>query len=85
MEIEIDKKKISFLDVTFINAGGKLMFDLYRKPSCSGRYLNYYSHPINHKKGVIFDLTDKIMTLSDPQFYEKNFKEIIALLLDNGY
>jgi len=85
MEIEIDKK-VSFLDVTFINAGDKLMFDLYRKPFCSRRYLNYHSHySINHKKGVIFGLTDKIMTLSHPQFHEKNFKETITLLLDNGY
>jgi len=68
METERDKK-ISFLDVTLIN-GGKLIFDLYRKPSFSGKYLNYHSHhPINHKKDVIFGLIDKIINLSHSQFH----------------
>jgi len=49
------------------------------------RYIYHSHHPINHKKSLIFGLTDKIMTLSHPQFHEKNFKEIIALLLDNEY
>jgi len=43
MEIERDKK-VSFLDLTFINDDGKLIFDLSRKPTFSERYLNYYSH-----------------------------------------
>jgi len=52
----------------------------------SGRYLNYYSHhPLNHKKGVIFGLTDKIINLSHPKFHQKNFTESINLLLNNGY
>jgi len=85
MEIERDKK-IFFLDLTFINDDGKLIFDLFRKPTFSGRYLNYYSHhPLNHKKRVIFGLTDKIIHLSYPRFQQKNFIEYISLLLKNGY
>jgi len=73
MEIERDNK-ISFLDLIFINDEGKLIFDLFRKPTFSGRYLNYYSHhPIAHKKGVIFGLTDKILNLSHPRFQQKKF------------
>jgi len=54
IEIERDRR-ISFLDLTFINKNGKLIFDIFHKPTFSGRYLSYYSHhPVNHKKGVIF-------------------------------
>jgi len=85
MEIERDKK-IAFLDLTFINDNGKLIFDLYKKPTFSGRYLNYHSHhPLIHKKGLIFGLTDKIINLSHPKFHQKNFTESINLLLNNGY
>jgi len=42
-------------------------------------------HPLNHKKGVIYGLTDKIINLSHPTFQEKNFTDSIKLLLDNGY
>jgi len=85
MEIERDKK-VSFLDLTFINDDGKLIFDLFRKPTFSERYLNYYSHHLlNHKKGVIFGLTDKIINFSHPRFRQKNFIESINLLLKNEY
>jgi len=76
MEIEKDNK-ISFLDLTFINDEGTIIFDLYKKPTFSGRYLNYRSHhPLNHKKGIIYGLTDKIINLSHPRFHEKNFTDI---------
>jgi len=83
MEIERDKK-ISFLDLTFIKDDRTIIFDLYKKPTFLGRYLNYQSHhPLNHKEGVIFGLTDKIIDLSHPRFHVKNFS--INLLLKNGY
>jgi len=46
--------RISFLDVTLIVENRTIIFDLYKKPTNSGRYLNFYSnHPMTHKKGVI--------------------------------
>jgi len=85
MEIESDKK-ISFLDLTFINEDGKLIFDLFKKPTFSGRFLNFYSnHPLSHKKGVIYGLTDKILKVSHPKFQQKNLIDCILLLLKNGY
>jgi len=85
IETEIDKR-ISFLDLTFINKDGKLIFDIFHKPTFSGRYLSYYSHhPVNHKKGVIFGMTDKIIKLSHPSYHQKNLTETINLLLKNGY
>jgi len=67
----------------------KLIYKFLKNYKFSGRYLNYYSHhPTNHKKGVIFGLTDKIINLSHPRFpseiHQKNFIECIHLLLKNG-
>jgi len=85
--MEVEKNdNISFLDLNFINDDGKLIFDLFKKPTFSGRYLSFYSHhPLNHKRGVIFGLTDKILNISHPKFQQKNFIECIKLLLINGY
>jgi len=85
LEIERDNR-ISFLDLSFINDDGRLIFDIFHKPTFSDRYLSYYSHhPINHKKGVIFGMSDKIIKLSHPRYHHKNFIETINLLLRNGY
>jgi len=62
------------------------MFDLYRKLTNSGRYLNFFSnHPIEHKKGVVMNLFDRTLWLSHPNFQEKNMVETINILINNGY
>jgi len=51
--------RISFLDVTLIVENRIIIFDLYKKPTNSGRYLNFHSnHLMTHKKGVITSLFD---------------------------
>jgi len=35
---------LNFLDVTIINDKGKLEFNWYKKPTFSGRTLNFLSH-----------------------------------------
>ncbi|KAG5319554.1 CCD39 protein, partial [Pseudoatta argentina] len=36
---------------------GRIIFDIYKKPTNSGRYLNYFSnHPLVHKRGVIIGI-----------------------------
>ncbi|KYM98511.1 hypothetical protein ALC62_10773 [Cyphomyrmex costatus] len=60
--------------------------DLYRKPTFSGRFLNFLSnHPISQKRGVIYSLVDRAFLLSDVVFHEKNLILIINILLDNDY
>ena len=45
---------INFLDITVSN-NNRSIFDWYRKPMFSGRFLNFYSnHPLTQKKGTIF-------------------------------
>jgi len=85
MEISTDNR-INFLDVTLIIENGVIMFDHYKKPTNSGRYLNFMSnHPLEHKRGVIFYLFDRVLQLSHPRFHTKNLEESIRVLINNGY
>jgi len=66
--------------------GETLVLDWYRKDTCSGRYLSYYSgHPLCHKIGTIYGLVDRAMLLSHPMYHQKNLEHIIGVLIDNGY
>ncbi|KYN27931.1 hypothetical protein ALC57_02677, partial [Trachymyrmex cornetzi] len=63
-----------------------LIFDWYRKPTFSGRFLNYMSnHPVSQKRGMIFSLVDRAFLLSDVCFHNKNLRFIIETLLNNDY
>ena len=65
---------------------GRIIFDLYTKPTNSGRYLNLFSnHPTIHKRGVVITLFDKIIFLSHPRFHHPNIESLINTLLRNGY
>ncbi|XP_018364720.1 PREDICTED: uncharacterized protein LOC108762281 [Trachymyrmex cornetzi] len=65
--IEVGGNAINFLDTTIMFRNDGLIFDWYRKPTFSGRFLNYWSqHPISQKKGTILSLIDKVFFLSYP-------------------
>ena len=77
---------INFLDVKIMIQEGNIILDMYKKPTNSGRYLNYFSnHSLAHKKGVIIGQLDRILMLSHPKFHEKNISDLIHTLLINGY
>lgn len=77
---------LNFLDVCIIINNNYIEFDWYRKPTFSGRFLNFFSHhPLTHKRVVVIGLTDRIFKLSHPRYHEKNFKLIFSTLHDNGY
>jgi len=77
---------INFLNLMIHIENNKFLFDIYYKPTFSGRYLSFYSnHPLIHKRGVIFSLIDKVLLLSNPIFQQKNLNIIIENLLNNGY
>ncbi|KYN22022.1 hypothetical protein ALC57_05589 [Trachymyrmex cornetzi] len=64
----------------------RVKFDNYKKPTNSGRYLSYKSHhPDEHKKGVIISQFDRILFLSYPDYHRRNIKNLINVLLLNGY
>jgi len=63
-----------------------LIIDWYRKDTCSGRYLSYFSgHLLCHKIGTIYSLVDRAFLLSHPFFQQKNLECIIEVLINNGY
>ncbi|KYN50572.1 hypothetical protein ALC57_07139, partial [Trachymyrmex cornetzi] len=77
---------VNFLDITIKIINNKIIFDLYKKSTHSGRFLNFLSnHPLCHKKGVIFSLIDRIIYLSHPNFHTLNISDMINNLLNNGY
>ncbi|KYQ58861.1 hypothetical protein ALC60_02132, partial [Trachymyrmex zeteki] len=84
--LELSGEKLEFLDTTIIISNRKFVFNWYRKPTFSGRFLNFHSnHPIAQKKGTIFSLVDRAFLLSDFTFHKKNLTFIINILLDNDY
>jgi len=82
----VGRDEINFLDVTIsINENG-FGFDWYRKPTFSGRFLNFNSnHPMAQKRGTILSLVDRAFLLSDFRFHTRNLTFIINILLDNDY
>ena len=77
-----DDRGINFLDVKLLIESGRVIFDIYKKPTNSGRYLNFFSnHPIEHKKGVVIGLLDRILFLSHPKFHNINISSLIITLL----
>jgi len=77
--------RLNFLDLTIIRKNNGLIFDRFRKPIFSGKFLNYYysHHSYTHKRGIVYGLIDRVILLSHPEFHKSNF--IINVLLDNGY
>lgn len=78
--------KINFLEITLIRSSEKICIDWYKKPTSSGRYLNYNSHhPRNQKIGTIYNLIDRAILLSDVNFHRKNVIYVRNLLRMNNY
>jgi len=77
---------LNFLDVKIIIEDHRILFDGYKKPTCSGRYLNFHSQqPITQKKSIIMSRNDKIVQLSHPRFQQRNLKDAIQIFLQNSY
>ncbi|XP_011883565.1 PREDICTED: uncharacterized protein LOC105570735 [Vollenhovia emeryi] len=84
-ETEINSS-INFLDTSVIRASEHLITDWFRKPTFSGRYINYFSsHPLKHKISVITSLVDRAILLADERFHDQNIKIIQDILSDNSY
>lgn len=86
VELE-NNSKIPFLDtMIIINENRSLIFDLYRKPTWSGRYLNYHSSlPHAYKINTISILAEKIIKISHKKFHTKNFNFLTQTLVENNY
>ncbi|KYQ58872.1 hypothetical protein ALC60_02120, partial [Trachymyrmex zeteki] len=79
-------KKLNFLNVTIINNNETLEFNVYHKPTFSGRYLNFMSlHPLSQKRDVLVGAVDRAFLLSHPKYHKENLNFIIRTFLANDY
>ena len=86
LEIERDGK-LPFMDVTVHRAGNELKTNVYRKPTHSGRYLNFSSHhPSNAKRSVVQALYNRITYITTSTLDRKEEENLIRReLRENGY
>jgi hypothetical protein len=86
MEIKSDST-ISFLDILVISEETTLITKVYRKPTHTGRYLNFKSNHLPHvKRRLIRSLHNRVSTIYKER--QKLVKEINSLRSDlqfNGY
>jgi len=65
---------------------GKILTDWYRKPTYSGRCVNFFSsHPEQFKFNAIANLVDQAILLSDRRFHETNIEIVKYILINNCY
>jgi len=78
---------LSFLNTSVIRGSdGKLLTNWYRKPTYSGRYINFFScHPEQYKYNTITTLVDQAILLSDETFHDSNLEIVKNILLNNCY
>ena len=84
------RKRLMFLILMMIlliiRKDGNIVTDWYQKPTFSGRLLNFNSRdPFAHKKGVIYNLVDRAILLSDQFFHKNNFHKVKQILPNYQY
>jgi len=86
-----NNKRLSYLDLQLEVVNDSIVLDWFYKEVSgrflfSGRFLSYFSnHPHCYKVGTMYNLVDRAILLSHPNFQQKNFKLCVKLLLKNGY
>ena len=86
--LETEKEgALPFMDVTIHRQENRLQTTVYRKPTHSGRYLNYDSHhPPSAKRSVVQALFKRIDYITkDEEAKEEEIKRIRTDLTANGY
>jgi len=78
---------LSFLNALVIRGeDGSIITNWYRKPTFSGRYINYFSgHPEQYKLNTIVNLVDQAILLSDERFHPSNIELVKTILRNNCY
>jgi len=77
---------LNFLNTSVMRENGKLITNWFRKPTFSGRYINFFSyHPEQYKVNTIANLVDQAILLSDEIFHAANIEIIKTILLNNCY
>ena len=85
IETEINNT-ISFLDIALTRVDNQITTNWYRKPTWSGRFINFFSsHPVPQKIGIIYMLVDRAIKLSHPKHHTQNLKLVRNTLYLNCY
>jgi len=82
-----NNNSLSFLNTLVIKSSeGELKTNWFRKPTYSGRCLNFFSnHPDRYKVNTINNLVDQAILLSDKSFHQDNLTIVKNILLNNSY
>jgi len=80
-----NNNSINFLDVSIIIDNNKITFFFITNRLIRGDILIFIHTILLSTKKVIYGLTDRIVSLSHPKYFQKNFEKIIQVLLDNNY
>ena len=78
---------LNFLNISVIkNSDNTISTNWFRKETFSGRFLNYFSlHPLHQKIGIIKNLVDFTILLSDNKFHHHNLNIVSKLLSLNSF
>lgn len=87
VEVENEARSISFLDtLVTVTDESKCKINWFRKPTWSGRVLNYHSHHSNNQKiAMVYNLVDKAILLADKEYHSDNIKLVKRTLENNLY
>lgn len=82
-----NNSSVPFLDTLVIRSpNNSIILNWYRKPTSSGRYINYYSnHPLNHKFNTIIAMKNRVEHISDDKFVKINLRFLFDTFVNNGY
>ena len=77
--------KISFVNIEITVKNQKIITNWYRKPTFSGRFLNYNSqHPYKNKIALIYSLVDRVIKLAHTSSHNVNLNFIKQFLIINN-
>lgn len=86
MESENEHRQNSFLNLQLQVVDNNIVTNWYRKPTWSGRVLNYMSHhPSNQKVAMVYSLVDQAVDLSNQKFHQENIDSVKKTLINNKY
>lgn len=83
----IDRNTTNFLDITIIKKNGRLITDIYRKPTDSQRYIDFTSrHPRHIKINLPYTLANRLYRIiNDKEILDKRYLELKSILLRHRY
>lgn len=85
--VEVEKCcELPYLDVKVVRRGNNTIFDWYRKPTSSGRLINFNSkQPRQIIMNTAQQFINRVLSTSDSVFHNKNKKMILDTLCSNSF